>query len=168
MESVDPSIINDDKDRHWFLFYVKAKHERKVEALLKRDGYQSYLPMITVERQWSQRIKKIEEPLFKSYIFVKIKESDIYNVLQTQSIVCNIKFSGKPATIRQRHIDLIEKLILNRTKFELSKQDVKIGELIEIKSGLFKGEKGVVRQIKGNKKLLLSIENTGFLLEVNL
>ena len=155
-------------DQNWYVFYVKGKHERKVETLLNRDGYENYLPLITVLKQWTHRKKHIEEPLIKSYIFIKINKNQIYDVLQTPSIVTYIRFNGEPATIRQEHIDLIKELIINKTKFDLSTERIKVGESIKLKSGPFKGQDGVVKQIRGKKKLLVALKSIDFVLEIEL
>ncbi len=157
-----------DNNYQWYVFYVKGKHEQKAYELLKRDGFISYLPMITVQRQYSDRKKKIKEPLFKSYIFVLIQKHEIYNVLQTPSVVTYIRFAGEAAIIRKRQIELIRKLILNKTEFEVTNRKIKIGEQITIKSGAFKGQKGVVKQIRGSKRLLVALNTIDFTLEIKL
>ena len=159
---------NNDIDESWFVFYVTAKHERKVESLLIRDGYTCYLPIISVLKQWTHRKKHVEEPLFKSYIFVKTKKNMIYDVLQIPSIVSYIRFSGQPAVVSQKHIDLIKDLIKNKTNFNISKERIKVGEQIILKSGPFEGEKGVVKEIRGTKKLLVVLNAIDFTLEIEL
>ncbi len=164
--------MSTDKDKNqednWYVFYVTAKHERKAEKLLIRDGYNCYLPIITVLKQWKQRKKHVEEPLFKSYIFVKVRKNQIYDVLQTPSVISYIRFAGEPAVISQQHIDLIQELIQNKTKFNISSERVKVGEQITLKSGPFEGEKGVVKEIRGTKKLLVVLNSIDFTLEIEL
>jgi len=152
----------------WYVFYVKSRHEYSAEKLLIRDGFIPYLPVVKILKQWSDRKKWIEEPLFKSYIFVKVKKNQLYDVLQTPPIVSYVKFAGEPAIVHQKHIDLIKELIVNKTKFELSNQTVKIGENIKLKSGPFKGQKGIVKEIRGKRKLLVSLESINFTLEIEL
>lgn len=159
--------LSDDKYQ-WHVFYVKGKHEQKAYDLLKRDGFVSYLPMVSVQRQYTDRKKKITEPLFKSYIFVLIQRHQIYDVIQTPSIVTYIRFAGEPATIRKSHIDLIKKLILNKTEFDVTSRKVKVGDKIALKSGAFKGHKGVVKQIRGKKRLLVALEAIEFTLEIEI
>ena len=56
--------------RYWHALYVRSRAEKKVLAQLEDMGIQAYLPLITHVKQWSDRKKKVEEPLFKSYVFV--------------------------------------------------------------------------------------------------
>jgi transcription antitermination factor NusG len=162
------SLKREQEKPEWYVFYVTAKHERKAEALLIRDGFEPYLPLIKTLKYWKQRKKWLEEPLFKSYIFVKVKKNQLYDVLQIPSIITYVRFSGEPAIIRQQHIDLIKELIINKTKFELSTKTIKVGEAIKLKTGPFKGQKGVVKEIRGKKRLLVSLESINFTLEIEL
>jgi len=89
-------------------------------------------------------------------------------VLQIPSIVSYIRFSGQPAVVSQKHIDLIKDLIKNKTNFNISKERIKVGEQIILKSGPFEGEKGVVKEIRGTKKLLVVLNAIDFTLEIEL
>jgi transcription antitermination factor NusG len=55
----------------WYAVYTRPRWEKKVAALLLHKGIESYCPLNKVRRRWSDRTKTIEEPLFKSYVFVK-------------------------------------------------------------------------------------------------
>lgn len=50
--------------KHWFVFYTKSRHEKKVKDFLEKVGYVVFLPMRKVMRQWGDRKKKMEVPLF--------------------------------------------------------------------------------------------------------
>ena len=44
----------------WVLLFVHANRERKVAEGLQAKGYEVFLPMHTVRRQWSDRVKTYE------------------------------------------------------------------------------------------------------------
>jgi len=165
-EFSDLKIREKDERYNWYVFYVKGRHEQKAAELLQRDGYVSYLPMLSTKRQYTDRKKTISEPIFKSYLFVLIQSHEIYEVIKTPGVVNYVRFSGKPATIRQSQIDLIRKIIKNKTEFDVSSRKVKIGDQITLTSGNFKGQKGVVKQLRGKKRLLVALETIDFTLEI--
>ena len=67
--------MTDIKDnKKWFAIYVKSRCEKKVNEQLEDIGVESFLPLITRVKQWSDRKKKVEEPLFRSYLFVHISD----------------------------------------------------------------------------------------------
>ena len=57
--------------KKWLAVYTRPRWEKKVDQLLKEQGTESYCPLNKVKRKWSDRVKTVEEPLFKSYVFVK-------------------------------------------------------------------------------------------------
>jgi len=52
---------------HWYALHTKHRHEKLVDARLKVKKIDSYLPLNTVYRRWSDRYKKVEEQLFKLF-----------------------------------------------------------------------------------------------------
>ena len=79
----------------WFAIYVKSRHEKSVHAELQQKGIESSLPLMTVTRQWSDRRKKVEVPLFRSYVFVIIDISkEKFDVLQTDGVVKFVTFNN--------------------------------------------------------------------------
>ena len=69
-------------DKSWYALYVKSRAEKKVAADLSANSIEYYLPLQKVLKQWSDRKKWVEEPLFRSYVFVRIISDDYYKVLQ--------------------------------------------------------------------------------------
>jgi transcription antitermination factor NusG len=65
-----------DSNKKWYVLYTKPRWEKKVDKALLQKGIESYCPLNRVKRKWSDRIKTIEEPLFKSYVFVRVEEKD--------------------------------------------------------------------------------------------
>ncbi len=64
----------------WFAFYTKPRWEKKVAGLLSARGIINYCPLNKVVRQWSDRKKVVLEPVFKSYVFVKIEDDKKWEV----------------------------------------------------------------------------------------
>lgn len=79
--------------------------------LLSKNGYEVFLPMQKVMRQWSDRKKKVEVPLFNSYIFVKDFDHRIADILKTPGVAWNIRHNGKPAILREDEFSLIHRFI---------------------------------------------------------
>jgi len=61
-------------EKKWFVFYTKSRQEKKVNELLLKRGFEPFLPMQAIVRQWSDRKKKVVVPLFNSDIFVCVEE----------------------------------------------------------------------------------------------
>lgn len=161
-------IIKRNIEKKWHVFYVQARHEKKVRDRLIDEGFEPFLPLERVLKQWSQRKKWVEEPLFRSYIFVKTAPYEIMNVLQVPGVVTYVRHAKQPAVIRQQHIDIIRKLLVTDTTFEVSTQKIELGSEIEIQTGPFIGMKGHVKEMRGSKKLLVSLDSIEYTVVVEL
>ena len=80
-------LKSDSENQCWHVIYVRPKFERKVFATLLERGVESYLPLKKVVRQWRDRKKKMEVPVFPGYVFVKINRKEIANVYSTNGAI---------------------------------------------------------------------------------
>ena len=99
------------KEPKWYAVYTKPRWEKKVAELLARQGMEQYCPLNKVQRQWSDRKKTIEEPLFKSYVFIHVKEDALLNVKQTDGVINLLYWLGKPAVIKDFEIEAIRNFL---------------------------------------------------------
>src|SRR3569832_1099930 len=93
----------------WYAIYTRPRWEKKVNNLLSQKGIEVYCPLNKIRRKWSDRIKTIEEPLFKSYVFVKVNDEDRTSVRMTNGVVNFVYWNGKPAIIREKEIQTIKR-----------------------------------------------------------
>lgn len=152
----------------WYILQTRSRHEKKVANYLNRQEIESYLPLHTVKKQWSDRIKLVEEPLFSSYLFVKCDELNRYTILNTPGAVRFVSFEGKNATIQQKQLDLIKTIAALEVKPEVVDLSFVPGEEVFIANGPFKGIYAKLVDYKGKGKLLLEVEaiGKGVLLEI--
>jgi transcription antitermination factor NusG len=123
--------------------------------------------LVTTLKQWSDRKKKVEEVLFKSYIFVYVSEKEYYNALKFPGAVRYVNIEGKAAKIPENQIDAIKNMINNQVDYSISSDYFKKGEQVEIINGPLLGAKGEIVSISGKKKLLIRIEQIGYSLVVH-
>src|SRR6187402_529657 len=97
--------------KHWYAVYTKPRWEKKVYSLLKDGGMEAYCPLNRVRKKWSDRIKWVEEPLFKSYVFVKVTEEERTGVRMVNGVVNFVYWLGKPAVVKDKEIAIIRKFL---------------------------------------------------------
>ncbi|AEW02968.1 antitermination protein NusG [Niastella koreensis] len=149
--------------KKWFAVYTRPRWEKKVHKLLEEKGIESYCPLNKVHRKWSDRIKIVDEPLFKSYVFVKVNEEEKTPVRMTEGVVNFIYWLGKPAIIKEKEIEAIKKFLNDFHDVEVSSFEIKAGKKVRVDSGIFMGKQGTVRKVL-NKKVEVVIESIGFVL----
>lgn len=143
--------------KHWFVIYVRPRNEKRVSLQLEKLGIEVYCPLVTEIRQWSDRKKKVELPLFNSYVFVKVYEKERDIVFQVPGVIRYIFWLGKPAIVREEEI-LVLKKWLSGELLETRIEGIEVGELVEIKAGPFKGSKGFVKEINKNRIQLMLLD----------
>jgi transcriptional antiterminator RfaH len=99
---------------HWYLLYTNPRAEKKAAMELQKKGYEVFLPLQKTLKIWSDRKKWVEEPLFKSYLFIETElEENYYTILNTPGIVKFISFQSNPAIVDPREINLVKLLLGN-------------------------------------------------------
>lgn len=131
-------------------------------------GIETFLPLQKRMKQWSDRKKLVEEPLLRSYIFVRITEKDYFRVLGTPGVVRYVSFEGKAAPIPDRQIDTLKMLIGEQVDIEVLEQDIAPGEKVEIEMGTMRGFEGELVRIAGENKVVIRIEHVTHSLLVTL
>ena len=160
--------MTDVKDnKKWFDIYVKSRSEKKVLKLLEDIGIESFLPLITRVKQWSDRKKKVEEPLFRSYLFVNIPLNDYYTVLNVNGVVKFITFEKKPVPVPDNQIIAIKEYLNDTELHSINYEDFKEGELVRVKTGQMKDLVGRFVKINGKHRVIIDIEAVGQSLAVN-
>ena len=86
-------------DYNWYALYTRSRYEKKLNQDLMTRGIECYLPLKVEKKKWSDRVKVIEEPLLRGYLFVKVSNREYFNVLNANGAVSYVAFEGKAAAI---------------------------------------------------------------------
>lgn len=147
---------------HWHAIYTKSRAEKKLHSLFTQQGIECYLPMKKGLRQWSDRKKWVEEPLIRSYIFVRVSEREYYDVLNNDYATRYVTFGGKAAHIPDRQITSLKTFLSDANRcVELTHEDLTHGDEVEILTGPLKGALGEVIQIRGQHRVVLRFVSLG-------
>ena len=169
-QKTDKPQISDPDKMHWHALYVRSRAEKKVYDQLNDLGYEAYLPLITRVKQWSDRKMKVQEPLFKSYVFVRNNERQHYYVLGVYGVVRFVTFEHKAVVVPDKQILAIKKYIDNPVDDEddLHNIDLKEGQLVRITNGPMQGLMGHLKSVKSKRRLLINIDVVGQSIPVSL
>ena len=146
----------------WYPVYTFSRSEKAACQALVKKGIEVYLPLQRQLKQWTDRKKWVEEPLIKSYLFVRIKENEQTEVLMTKGIARFIFFSGKVASMPDRQINELKLLMSSAVDLEITSDDLQPGERVIVKAGPLKGLIGEIVSYRSQKQLALRLENLGY------
>ena len=150
--------------RKWLAIYTRPRWEKKVNELLKEKGLESYCRLNKVRRKWSDRVKIVEEPLFKSYVFVKVCDDDRSAVRMTSGAINFVYWQGKPAVIKEKEISAIKRFLNEYENVEArSSADLKVNQRVRITDGSLMDQEGKVIDLR-RKTARVSIDSLGYTL----
>jgi transcription antitermination factor NusG len=148
-------------EKIWYPVYTRARAEKKVYAWLTKHGIECYLPLKKVLRQWSDRKKWVNSPLFSSYVFVKIDMIEYTEVLNTPGVARFVWFEGRPVSIPEKQIILIQPLLEGDIDLESVEEKFLQGDEVTIDYGPMKGITGELIDYRGKKRILIRINEIG-------
>ena len=151
--------------RYWHALYVRSRFEKKVKEQLEEGGFVAYLPVVTETRNWSDRKMKIEEPLFKSYVFVYSNEREYIPILNITGVIKFVNFERKAVIVPENQILAIKKFVSDYDKGEefklMNNEELKVGQMVRIINGPMKGLTGRLETIRNKRHLIVFIDVVG-------
>lgn len=150
---------------NWYVVYTKPKWEKKVAEKLNQIGIECYCPLIVQMKQWSDRKKKVEVPLFNSYVFVQLPEMDRNTVFKVPGVVRYLFWLGKPAIVRDEEIKVIKTNLNAPNVSDISVTSIQVGDRIKLDSGAFSNQDAIVQEISKTHYILI-LESLGCVLKI--
>lgn len=159
------------REARWYACYTRARHEKQVEQLLRQRGFESYLPLIPMTRQWKDRKKLVEFPLFPSYVFGRFTLQEVHGVLTTPGVSTIVRTNGYPTPIPERDIENVQRFASAIVETGLEPEQRPFfaeGQWVKVLEGPFEGIEGVVIERRGRKRVLVGVEAIGQGLEIDI
>jgi transcription termination/antitermination protein NusG len=149
-------------EKHWYALYTAPRAEKKVSDRFTEAGIEHYLPLQTVKRKWSDRIKEVIVPVVHGYIFVKIFDTEFRNVLSIYGAISFVREFSKPVAIPDNQIERLRFMCdFSDQPVEFSLEALTPGETVTICKGPLQGLLGELVEIKGKHKVIIRLERFG-------
>jgi transcriptional antiterminator RfaH len=155
-------------DKEWYAIYTKPRWEKKVAARLDEKGIENYLPLIKTLKIWSDRKKWVQEPLFKSYLFVHVDKHEYIPALQTPGVVKYVSFERKAVSIPSLQIEAVKTFIESGEDFLTDIPDIKIGDRVLIIRSSLSGLQGTLVKFQQKHRVRIMIDGIKQSLYLNL
>jgi transcription antitermination factor NusG len=148
----------------WFVIWTEARAEKKVEARLTALGLSPWLPTFTERRRWSDRWREVVFPLFPGYLFARAHFVDWHKVLCTPGVLTVVKHGGQPALLADVFIARLRGAIEQdgaAPEPVAEGSDYRPGDEVIVQEGALKGVRGVVRERRGGRQLVIWVSEIG-------
>lgn len=150
-----------DRKTCWYAVYTKPRWEKKVDRLLHEQGVETYCPLNRVKKKWSDRMKWVEEPLFKSYVFVRIPEQMQTQVRMVDGVLNFVYWLGKPAVVKDKEIEDIRRFMKEHSNVEVQPVELKPDAKVMIRSGVLMDKEAKVSRVL-HQTVEVVIETLGY------
>lgn len=163
-----PGNINqlDELNPRWFAVYTMAKREKIVARHLRQKGIECYLPLQQLTRYYTRKVKHVELPLIRGYVFVHITKDQYVPVLETPDVVNFVKFNKNLIAIPEREIDIIRRVVGDKMEAFAEPLNLSAGDEVEIIGGQLTGIQGRMVQRENKNEVLLELTTIGLALRV--
>lgn len=124
---------------------------------LRERGLEEFNPSYEVERQWSDRIRRIARPLFPGYVFCRININDRMPALTVPGVVGLVGIGRQPVSIPETEVEWIRTMV--RSGLAVSPWPfLKEGDPVLIERGPLSGLEGLLLKIKRRSRIVVSID----------
>ncbi|TGK28040.1 UpxY family transcription antiterminator [Leptospira gomenensis] len=155
----------------WYALYTNPRAEKKLRHLLIQNRLECFLPLLSKKKKWSDRWKVIEEPLYPSYIFVKIQfYRDRVKVLQLPGAHHFVFYAGKPYAIPDEDLNLVRIFLESfPNKIEIQIQEKLLpGKKVKVREGPFAGYNAEVVRKKNEEQIIVKFPGMNLMTSVTL
>jgi transcription antitermination factor NusG len=143
----------------WYALRTRSRHEKMVADQLDKQGIENFLPVVKQARQWSDRMKEIELPLFSGYTFVRmvLSSADRLRVLQTHGVAGFVGINCGGTAIPEGQIQDIRTLLASKVPFE-EQPFLRVGQRVRVRGGALDGVEGILSAQNDDHSLVISLE----------
>jgi transcription antitermination factor NusG len=140
----------------WFALRVKPNHEKPVSVALRGKGFEEFLPLFRSQRQWSDRVKMMDLPLFPGYLFCRLNLEERMPLLTTPGFLYIVGVGKTPEPVDESEILAIQSVL--RTGLPVTPwPSLVVGQKVQLKHGPLRGLEGVLTKIANQHRIYVSV-----------
>ncbi len=140
----------------WYAVYTRHQHEKVVAQILNSKGFETFLPLYSAIRRWSDRTKSRLFPFFPCYVFLNAHLSRQFDVVTTPGVHNLVSVAGRPAVIAADEIAAMRRV--EATGRLEPHPFLRSGDWVRVRSGALEGIEGMLSRKKNSLRLVLSVE----------
>ena len=148
---------------NWYALRVRSRHEFVTSEELTRKDIENFLPSVSRVRQWKDRKKTVDFPLFPGYVFVHLdpRPGAFLNVLKTRGSVCFVSLEpGHPTSVSPEEIASLRAMLMSGEQLDVFPA-FKEGTAVRVKHGPLRGTVGILAKREGRQMFLINIDILG-------
>ena len=148
--------MSEIKDAKWYVVHTYSGHENKVKATIentvKNRGMEDYIKQVIVptedviETTKTGKEKVRQRKIYPSYVLINmiITDESWYIVRNTKGVTGFVGPGSKPVPLSEEEV---KSMGIDLDKIGEKRTEIEVGEVINVRDGLFKGQSGIVKEI---------------------
>jgi transcription antitermination factor NusG len=154
---------------HWYALSTRARHEKRVHEQLQLRGLESYLPLVGRERQWSDRRKVVDFPLFPGYVFTRLTLDELPRALMVPGVAAVVRQNGVPSPVSEGELENVRRFVsaLSVLGPAPEPEPLEPGQPVRVMDGPFEGVEAVVVERRGRRRVLVGLRTIGQGMEID-
>jgi len=157
-------LLNAERSKNmtypWFALQVRSRYEKIIASHLDVKGYEWFSPMSKVRRQWSDRVKEFETPLFPGYLFCRLDPANQMPVLTVPGVMVVVGSGKTPTPVDESEIMAVQAAVRSGLPTQ-PLPFLKVGQRVRVNDGPLCGVEGILTGIRNRSYLVLSITTLG-------
>lgn len=143
-------------DKRWLCVQVKSGVEFRSALCLNERGYETFVPVFEQKRQWSDRAKIVQVPLFTGYVFLRFNANSNYLAVTAPGVLRFVGTRKMPIPIEDSEIEALQfttqaGLTCGPCAF------LEAGQEVEVRLGPMVSVRGKIVRFKNKQRLILSV-----------
>ena len=142
---------------NWFAVRVRSNFERSTAQSLGSRGIECFLPTYKARRQWSDRIKVMDLPLFSGYVFCHLAERRFVPVLETPGVVQVVGTGASPVPVEEHEMAALHR-IAGCGRETVPWPYLSAGRRVRLRAGALKDVEGILAHADGRDRVIVNVE----------
>ena len=160
----DTVTSNDRSTLLWYALRTRGRAERQAALRLEAAGVEVFPALASVNRTWSDRVKRVAMPLFPGYIFARFALADAPHLLAVPGVVEVVRSGGLAAPLRDVEFDAVRRLTAGVESTGQLPEPPEAEDLlapgmaVEVVRGPFQGLSGIFLEQAGGSRVAVRID----------
>jgi transcription antitermination factor NusG len=147
---------SDEPAVRWYALTTKPQHEKRAVKALEIKGFQTFLPLYKSRRQWSDRKKVLELPLFPGYVFCRLTPETRLGAITTPNVTSVVGTGNRPCPVPDEEIEAVRAMAASGLPLEAWRY-LEVGQRVRIEGGPLDGLTGILALEKGAARVVVNV-----------
>jgi len=140
----------------WYALQVRTRWENSTALLLSGKGYETFLPTFRTKKRSNGLTREIASPLFPGYVFCQFDAHKRLPILVTPGVISVVGRGRVPLPVDDNEMAAVRNIVSSGLRAEPWPY-LEIGQRVRIEGDALQGLEGILVQLKGNQRVVVSV-----------